>query len=426
VLFFLATVATALVGGLGPALLAAVLGAALLNFFLTPPLYTLTIAARENVITLVAMVLVAVLVALVVDRAARRAQQAAAARAEAALLASFSRTVLTRADPLDRLLEKVREAFGLVSVAVLQRHDGVWVVAAGTGPADPGAADVDVTVEPDTHLVGCGRALPAADRRLLEAVAGPALLALRNRQVAAEAADARRRADANRLRTALLSAVGHDLRSPLASIKAAAQSLHDPELHLPDADRAELAATIEESADRLTGLVANLLDSSRLATGAVTPDLRPVGYDEVVAQALRNLDGAARVAVDVDERLPEVLADPGLLERVVANLVDNALHHGAGAPVAVRASAHAEHVELRVVDAGPGVPRAGAERLFVAFQHLDDRDHGGLGLGLSVARGFTEAMGGSLTAEDTPGGGLTLVVALPAAEPIVREPVAAP
>ncbi len=425
VLFFLATVVTALVGGLGPALLAALLGALLLNFFLTPPLYTLTIADRENVITLVAMVLVAVLVALVVDRAARRAQQAAAARAEAALLASFSRTVLTRADPLERLLEKVREAFGLTGVAVLQRRDGAWAVAAGRGPADPGAAEVDVAVEPDTHLVGCGRTLTAADRRLLEAVAGPALLALRNRQVAAEAAQARRRADATRLRTALLSAVGHDLRSPLASIKAAAQGLRDPHLHLPAADRAELAATVEESADRLAALVANLLDSSRLATGAVAPDLRPVGYDDVVAQALRGVDGAARVAVEVDERLPEVVADAGLLERVVANLVDNALRHGAGAPVAVRASAYGDRVELRVVDSGPGVPRGTAERLFVAFQHLDDRDHTGLGLGLSVARGFTEAMGGTLTAEDTPGGGLTLVVSLPATDPGATGPVPA-
>jgi two-component system, OmpR family, sensor histidine kinase KdpD len=174
--------------------------------------------------------------------------------------------------------------------------------------------------------------------------------------------------------------------------------------------------------------VANLLDSSRLATGAVAPDLRPVGYDEVLAQALHGIEGAARVAVDVDERLPEVLADPGLLERVIANLVDNALRHGEGAPVAVRASAHADHVELRVVDRGPGVPRGGADRLFVAFQRLGDRDHGGLGLGLSVARGFTEAMGGTLTAEDTPGGGLTLAVSLPSAEPgavLAAEPVTA-
>ena len=367
VLFFLATVVVALVGGLGPALLAAFGGALLLNFFLTPPLYTFTIAERENVITLVAMVLVAVLVALVVDRAARRAQQAAAARAEAALLASFSRTVLTGPQPLPRLLDRVREAFGLTTVAVLQRRDGQWQTSACSGPPDctrPEQADVDVAVEPDIHLVGQGRALPAADRRLLDAVAGQALLALRNQQIAAEAAEARRRADATELRTALLSAVGHDLRTPLASIKAAAGGLRDPQLPLSDADRLELAATIDESTDRLTRVVNNLLDSSRLATGALLPALRPVGYDEIAALALRGLDPGLdpdRVRMEIDERLPEVLADPGLLERVVANLVDNALRHGAGAPVALRASSHAEHVELRVVDEGPGVP-AGRSR----------------------------------------------------------------
>ncbi|TWF79445.1 two-component system sensor histidine kinase KdpD [Pseudonocardia hierapolitana] len=418
VLFFLATVVVALVGGLGPALLAALAGATLLNFFLTPPLYTLTIGERENVIMLVAMVLTAVLVALVVDRAARRAQQAAVAGAEAALLASFSRTVLTRPEPLPRLLERVREAFGMTTVAILERLDDQWVISACSGPPDcgkPEQADVDVAVEPDVHLVARGRTLPAADRRLLEAVAGQALIALRNRQIADQAAEARRRADAVELRSALLSAVGHDLRTPLTSIKAAAGSLRAGDIHLSGADRRELAATIEESADRLTGLVNNLLDSSRIATGGVTPDLRPVGYDEVAVLALRGLDGAGRVELEIDEHLPEVLADPGLLERVVANVVDNALRHGKGAPVVLRASAHADHVELRVVDSGPGVSVADSEKLFAPFQRLGDRDHNGLGLGLSVARGFTEAMGGTLTAEDTPGGGLTVVVSLPAA-----------
>ena len=450
VLFFLATVISALVGGLGPALLAAVAGALLLNFFFTPPLYTFTIAERENVITLVAMVLVAVLVALVVDRAARRAQQAAQARAEATLLASFSRTVLTRADPLPRLLEKIREAFTLSSVAILERRDGRWTVSACAGPPDctrPEQADVDVAVDPDIHLVGQGRTVAAAERRLLDAVAGQALLALRNQQIAADAAEARRRADATELRTALLSAVGHDLRTPLASIKAAAGSLRDERLRLSEHDRAELAATVEESADRLTGVVENLLDSSRLATGAVTPHLQPVGFDEVAPLALRGLDGADRVRIEIDERVPEVLADSGLLERVVANVVDNALRHGRGAPVALRASAHnlpggrgrgtgAEQsgyatgpglvppfVELRVVDTGPGVPRDATDRLFSPFQRLGDRDPGGLGLGLSVARGFTEAMGGTLTAEDTPGGGLTVVIGLPAAaQPAALDP----
>ncbi len=420
VLFFLATVVVALVGGLGPALLAAFGGGLMLNFFLTPPIHTLTIAERENVIMLVAMVLTAVLVALVVDRAARRAQQAASAQAEAALLASFSRTVLTRPDPLPRLLERVREAFGMTTVAILERREGQWVVSACSGPPDcgkPEQADVDVAVEPDVHLVAQGRTLRAADRRLLEAVAGQALIALRNRQIADQAAEARRRADAVELRSALLSAVGHDLRTPLTSIKAAAGSLRAADVRLSNSDRSELAATIEESADRLTGLVNNLLDSSRIATGAVTPDLRPVGYDEVAVLAMRGLDGAGRVKLEIDEHLPEVLADPGLLERVIANIVDNALRHGGGSPVVLRASAYADLVELRVVDSGPGVRVADADRLFAPFQRLGDRDHNGLGLGLSVARGFTEAMGGTLTAEDTPGGGLTVVISLPAAQP---------
>jgi two-component system sensor histidine kinase KdpD len=182
-------------------------------------------------------------------------------------------------------------------------------------------------------------------------------------------------------------------------------------------DRAELLATIEESSDRLTTLVGNLLDSSRLATGAVTPHRRAVGYGEIVAMALSGMpadDGRVRVAVP--DELPEVLADPGLAERVVANLVDNAVRHGGPDPVTVRASAHADRVELRVVDTGPGLPRGRAERLFVPFQRLGDHTTDtGIGLGLHVARGFAEAMGGGLTTEDTPGGGLTMVLALPAA-----------
>jgi two-component system sensor histidine kinase KdpD len=422
VMFFLATVLVALVGGLGPALFAAVAGGLLLNYFLTPPVHTFSIAERGNVITLVAMVMVAVMVALVVDRAARRAEQAVTARAEAALLASFARIVLTRIDPLPRLLEKVSEAFGLSSVAVLERSTeapGGWRRVASTGAPDclsPEDAEVDVAVDTEVHLVGRGRSLAASDRRVLETVGGQALLALRNQRMAAESAEARANAERVELHSALLSAVGHDLRSPLTSIKAAASSLRDTELVLSDTDRAELLATVEESADRLTALVDNLLDSSRLAAGAVVARLRPVGYDEVVSLALAGVEGAGRVEVQIDESLPAVLADAGLLERVVANVVDNALRHGRGGPVAVRDSAYADRVELRVVDGGPGVPASAAAGLFAPFQRLGDRDAtSGVGLGLSVARGFTQAMGGTLAVEDTPGGGLTVVISLPAA-----------
>ncbi|MCF7553590.1 DUF4118 domain-containing protein [Pseudonocardia sp. WMMC193] len=419
VLFFLATVLAALVGGLGPAVVAALLGGLLLNFFLTPPLYSFTIGQPENVVTVAAMVVVAVLVALVVDRAARRGEQAARAQTEAALLASFARTVLTGADPLPRLLEKVREAFTLRCVALLEEQsDGSWSRVAVSGPPDcgrPEDADVDVEVEDGLHLVGTGRNLPAHDRRLLETVGGQALLALRGQRAVEEAEQARRRAEANETRGALLSAVGHDLRTPLTSIKASVGSLRDPLLRLSGRDRAELLETVEESTDRLSGLVDNLLDSSRLAAGAVQPLSERVGYDEIAARALIGLPEAERVELEIPDDIPDVLADIGLLERVVANLVDNALRHGRGAPVVLRASAHEGRVELRVVDSGPGVPPKQREKLFAPFQRLGDRRTSGIGLGLSVARGLTEVMGGTLAAEDTPGGGLTTVVSLPAA-----------
>ncbi|TVT31708.1 sensor histidine kinase KdpD [Amycolatopsis rhizosphaerae] len=420
--YFLATVVVALVGGLGPALVAAVLSAGLLNFFFTEPFYTLTVHAQSNVITLIAMVLVGVLVALVVDAAARRATQAAQARTEASLLSSYARTVLTDPEPLPRLLAKVRENFGLESVALLEKLDGTWqrAACAGHDPCeDPGQADITVPVTADVSLALRGRALPTAERNALEAAAGQALLALRQQRLAAATARAERKAEATELRTALLSALGHDLRTPLTSIKAAIGSLRAHDIELSAEDVGELLATADESTDRLAGLVDNLLDSSRLATGAVRPRLRPVGYDEIVAHALSGVPARDSVRVEVDERLPAVLADPGLLERVVANVVDNALRHGKGPePVSVRGSTHAEHVELRIVDHGRGLAKHSESSAFAPFQRLGDRDATpGIGLGLSVAKGFTEAMGGTIRTEDTPGGGLTVVVSLPAHRP---------
>ncbi|GAA3001012.1 two-component system, OmpR family, sensor histidine kinase KdpD [Actinokineospora diospyrosa] len=426
--FFLATVIVALVGGLGPAVGAALLGAGLLNFYFTEPYYSLAVNTPENLVTLIAMLIVAVLVALVVDRAARLAEQGARTRTEAELLASYARTVLTSAHPLDRLLEKVRENFGLESVALLERRDGEWHRVACVGPrpcAEPDEADVQVPVTADVQLAMRGRALPASDQRALEAAAGQALVALRQQRLALETAQARARAETTELRTALLSAVGHDLRTPLTSIKAAVGSLRTPDLALSEEDTGELLETIEISADRLTGLIDNLLDSSRLATGAVAPRLRPVTYDEAVARALSGIDERALLAVDVPEHLPPVTADIGLLERVVANVIDNALRHGRRSPrlpvatepeIAVRASTYRNRVELRIVDHGRGLPKNAASTVFAPFQRLSDRDNApGIGLGLSVAKGFTEAMGGTITAEDTPGGGLTIVISLPVA-----------
>jgi two-component system sensor histidine kinase KdpD len=237
--------------------------------------------------------------------------------------------------------------------------------------------------------------------------------------LAAQAAEAARLAAANSMRTALLAAVSHDLRTPLAGIKAASSALRSTDLRLTAADRAELVETVDASADRLSALVDNLLDMSRLQAGAVTPALSPSDLPDVVARALTWLDADQqdRVHLHWTDDLPAVIADPGLLERVAANVVSNAARHAPRGPISLSAAAVGGRVELRVADRGPGIPLADRERVFIAFQRLGDSQSGqGVGLGLAVARGLTEAMGGTLTAEDSPGGGVTMVVSLAVAD----------
>ncbi|MEO3747729.1 DUF4118 domain-containing protein [Plantactinospora sp. B5E13] len=433
-LFLAAVVGVALVGGLWPALLAAVSGSILINFFFTPPIHTLTISARENLLALGVFLLVAVSVSGVVDLAARRTREAARASAEAQLLATVAGGVLRGERPLTALLDRLRDTFGLSSVTLLerlpdapdspdrQRDPRAWRVAAnvGTDPCGtPAAGDAEVRVDDQLTLVLRGRVLPAADRRIVAAFAAQAAVALRQERLAEEAAAARPIAEADRMRTALLAAVSHDLRTPLASAKAAVTSLRSADVEFDADDRAELLATAEESLDRLGRLVANLLDMSRLQAGAL--GLRPAtfGVEEVVPSALDELGPASgQVRVNLPARLPAVRSDPGLLERVLVNLVANALRFSpADRPPTISASTHGGFVELRVVDQGPGLPRDRWERVFLPFQREGDRDnHAGVGLGLALSRGLAEAMGGTLEPEETPGGGLTMVLRLPVAD----------
>jgi K+-sensing histidine kinase KdpD len=253
----------------------------------------------------------------------------------------------------------------------------------------------------------------AEDRRLLGQLAAAAARTLEATRQADQAAEL---AEVDRVRTAILAAVGHDLRTPLASIKAAASSLRAPDVAFTEEDRAELLETVEESTDRLDELVENLLAMSRLQAGVLSVNLRPVALDAVVAQALRHAPPHSVVQVAVDDDLPYVRADPGLLERVVANLVSNAVKAAAGGPVAISAFRSGTAVALAVLDHGTGIPKADRDRVFAPFQRLDDkRADGGLGLGLAIARGFSEAMGGTLVPSDTSGGGLTMTVTLPTA-----------
>ncbi|MGP4052353.1 ATP-binding protein [Streptomyces sp. 2A115] len=420
-LFLTLTVAAALLGGLLPALASAAFGSLLLNYYFTPPLHRLTIADPKNIVALVVFFAVAVSVASVVDLAARRTHQAARLRAESEILSFLAGSVLRGETSLEALLERMRETFGMESVALLERESDVapWTCAGSVGPQPcqyPEDADVDMPVGDHMALALSGRVLPASDRRILAAFAAQAAVVLDRQRLQSEADQAKELAEGNRIRTALLAAVSHDLRTPLAGIKAAVSSLRSDDVAWSEEDQAELLEAIEEGADRLDHLVGNLLDMSRLQTGTVAPLIREIDVDEVVPMALGGVPQDS-VELDIPETLPMVAVDPGLLERSVANLVENAVKYSpAGERVLVAASAMADRVEVRVVDRGPGVPDEAKDRIFEPFQRYGDAPRGaGVGLGLAVARGFAEAMGGTLNAEDTPGGGLTMVLTVPAA-----------
>ena len=405
-IYLVIVVAVAVVGGMWPALGTAVASDLLVNFFFVAPFHTFTVESRDNLITVLVYVAVAITVSLAVNLAAR--QRAAAARhgIEAALLAQITAAPLGEGS-LSALLEHIRDTFGMTSAGLIEH--GRLVASVG-GPR-PDGQQLTVAAGDGVDLVLHGPPLFAPDQRLLARLAAAATRTLQAERLAEQATRARELAEIDRLRAALLTAVGHDLRTPLAGSKAAVTSLRDPELALPETARDELLATIEESTDQMAALVENLLAMSRLQAGALSVAARPVALDEVVSTAVLHTPD---VSVQVPDDLPLAYADPGLLERVVANLVANARR--AGPPVLVTGSHTDQLLQLQVVDHGPGVPDADKERMFAPFQRLDDRSSdAGLGLGLAIVRGFTEAMGGSVTACDTPGGGLTMTVTLPTA-----------
>lgn len=428
-LFLLAVVITSLVGGLVPALLGAVIGSTLLNFYFIPPVHTLRVAEPHNIFTLVVFVLVAAMVSGVVQRAATLSTKAARASAESRALASMAGSVLRGQEGLPTLLEHVRTAFGMTSASLLEHvptasdtgTGSSWRAVNACGqepPARPEEADVTVPAGDNLVLALSGRTLAAADRTMVGAFAAQAQGLLERDRLARAAALAARLEATERLRDALLAAVGHDLRTPLASARAAVSSLQAADVTWSGQERQELLATAEESLERLGRLVTDLLDLSRLRAGVLTVVGEPVWLDDVIPPALDELGEPGRdVTLRIRDDLPPVLADAALLTRALVNVIGNALRHAPGdsAPV-LTASHRADHVEIRVIDRGPGIPEQDRERVFVPFQRLGDTDNfTGLGLGLALSRGLVEAMNGTLEPEDTPGGGLTMVLSLPTA-----------
>ena len=416
-LFLLLVVGVSALGGLWPALAAAISGFLLVNWYFTPPLYTFTISDGENILALIVFLAVAGTVSWFVALAARRAVDAAQMRTEAEALARLAGSA-----PVSTVLDSLRRVLALEGASVLHRQESGWRIEATSGdrvPESPDAASSTIELDRDHVLALAGGPIRSEDQRVLDAFAKEIAASVELGELEAEAEAAGVLSAANELRAAILSAVSHDLRTPLAGIKASVTSLLQEDVDwTPDARR-EFLVTIAEETDRLNALVGNLLDMSRLQSDALEIMPSRVGLEEVLPAALHSLAVADdTVQLDVPETLPRVLADPGLLERALANLIDNAVRFSpAGRPARVTAGAVDGYVDVRVVDRGPGVPAEDRARLFVPFQRLGDSSQDeGVGLGMAVARGFIEAMGGVIEIEETPGGGLTVVARLRAAE----------
>lgn len=418
-LYLLVVVVVALVGGAVAALISAIAAALLINYFFVEPLHTLTIADPDQAVALVVFVAVAALVSGAVEIAVRRAQAAERARAEAETLTALTGPDLDEAESLHDVLRHAMKTFRMESVALKVREPGSseWIDADRVGWGPPGeeaALRFDIPAGPRLRLVGRGPALFAEDDRVLESFAAAARTAYEGHRLSGKAEEARTLATVDEQRRALLAAVGHDLRTPLAGIKASVSTLRQTDVEWSAEEREELLATIEDSTDRLDAVVRNLLDASRLQAGSLVARTEGVALDQVVSSAALDLPEAAdQLEIHVAEDLPLVQADPGLLQRVFVNVLDNAVRHGGSdQPIAVNAHAGADTAKIEIVDHGPGVSKDARSRLFEPFRRVGDSGNEGLGLGLSVARGFVEAMGGAMVADTTPGGGMTMRIRL--------------
>jgi two-component system, OmpR family, sensor histidine kinase KdpD len=456
--FLMVVVAAAATGGLAPGLVATALGFLAFDVLFIPPYRTLRVAEPDAYVSLAAYLLVTIVVSALVVARERRRREAERREQQARTLYALSQSLVAPGDleaTLAGVVRTVRGLFHLAGCAIalaepsgrmrLAASDGnlsaealrlAEAVIAGPQQAPAGAPPgglgpgkllalpmqaAGLTAGALVILAGDADApIGEAERRVLVTFANQAAVVVLQARQEQERARAQALEATDRLRTALLNSVSHDLRTPIAAIKASAASLLDQEVTWDEAQRQEFLATIEQEADRLARLVANLLDMSRIQAGAVNPQLVDAWLSEVVGHAVRRAWAGATqpLRVDVPESLPPVLTDPVRLDQVLTNLLDNARRYGGDGTVELVGRSVDGTVELRVVDHGPGIPAAERELIFNQFYRL--RDHGqrvdGTGLGLSICRGLVEAMQGRLWAESAPGGGAAFVVRLPLAD----------
>ena len=432
--FLVVVVAAAANGGIGPGATAAGLGFLAFDLLFLLPYGHLKVHDQEDYLSLAVYLLIALVVSVLVGTRERRQALAERRERETRTLYELSSRLLVH-DSLQATLEQVaatvRSLFDLAGCAILLAgEDGRQRRVAADGDAGEEAVRRGLAVPLRSSQAVVGALVLVADGarplrlgeqelRVVRAFANQAALAVERDRQQEERAQARALAETDRLRTALLNSVSHDLRTPLSSIKASASSLLDATVDWSPRQRREFLETIDEETDRLTRLVHNLLDMSRIEAGALDPRLVETALPDVTGPVVRLARAKTSQPIDVDvpDDLPTVLVDPVRLDQVLTNLLDNARRYAGGDAVTVRGRAVDGRVEVRVVDHGPGIPEAERERVFGQFYRLRQGGRApgdGTGMGLAISKGIVEALGGTIRVEATPGGGATFVVSLAA------------
>ncbi|HUL85891.1 MAG TPA: ATP-binding protein [Actinomycetota bacterium] len=443
--FVVIVVIAASLGRVGPGIVASIEGFLIFNFFFLPPFGTFVIERPEDVTALFVFLGLSILISILFARAAERADAAEAREAELRTLQELSRDLVVQGpgeETYRALLEHLVGEFGFDAGSLFVQEQGEGLVESMAVGAEAGM--ITPTWDPSSSgraperlplsvgrrnlglivLVGERPPLDAPESRVIRAVCDQLALVLERDRLLRTATEAEIFRQTDQIRRSMLAAVSHDLRSPLAAIKASVTDLLDPEVERPPGEQLEVLRTIDTETDRLDMLVANLLDMSRIEAGVLQAKPESVDLAEVVT---KEVDGAAvrwpgiHVDVAIDERHASASADPVFLDRVLSNLLDNAARASIEAgrmEVEVRVGGRGSDgaTVVRVVDHGHGVDPVAREQLFYPFYRLEGRTSKlGPGLGLAISKGFVDLMGGELWIEDTSGGGATFAFSLPGA-----------
>ncbi len=418
-IFLMANTAIALLGGFFPSVVAALASTALLNFYFIPPLHTFTIAEKNNVVALVVFLVDAIIISRLVEHAARRTRDALEASKESAILSALAGKVLRGDSSVAGLIENARKVLAFTSLNLVYAPNSDFSNSNSLEEAHDEPREFEWKVNSALTLVGSGRPLHPRDSRVLEALSAQLELMWERELLTGQAKHLNELAEADRMRSALLSAVSHDFRGPLATALASVSSLRNETIQWSDDNRRELLETAENSLERLSNLIENLLDMSRLQAGALAIHFDLVSFQDLLPQVLASVPlTSEQINISYAPNLPEIRTDVGLLERALANLISNALTHGRSSEKpAITFSQHDKFAQIRVIDHGPGISKSDATKIFTPFRRLGDvNNNEGVGLGLALSKGLVEAIGGDLELEDTPGGGLTVVIAIPLAQ----------